>query len=104
MTENHQEIPETEDESQWILQLVASLVGLLVLVGGIAVYVPSCVASGYIEKRDEMSPILEQIKKAEEEEDKAEKKGRLLASNEDKSNEELVEEANDLADQLKAEM
>ena len=65
MTENHQEIPETEDESQWILQLVASLVGLLVLVGGIAVYVPSCVASGYIEKRDEMSPILEQIKKAE---------------------------------------
>ena len=65
MTENHQELPETEDESKWILQLVGSLALLLLFVGAVSIYVPSYVASGYIEKRDAMSPILRQIKKAE---------------------------------------
>ena len=65
MSEHHQPISDSEDESKWLMQLVGSIVGLTVAIGGIAIYAPSCIASGYIEKRDEMIPVIQQIKKAE---------------------------------------
>lgn len=79
MEGTQQNIPETEDESKWLMQLFGSLAGLIGLVIFIALYAPSCIAKGYIEKRDEMLPVLGEIKKAEL--DHFSKHGKYLAIN-----------------------
>jgi len=65
MSEINQPVPEPEDESKWLMQLFGAIAGVVGLIIFIALFVPDWIASGYIEKRDEMLPIVQQIKQAE---------------------------------------
>jgi hypothetical protein len=57
--------PEREDESKWFLKFFGSLGLMFVVVAILAIFAPGYIASGYIEKRDEIPENLVAIQKAE---------------------------------------